>query len=228
MCSWDRPQYTVVNKLNMPKNSNKSAVRRFTRRNRISGIFARNITPPSLMGTPQLTHRFRFQSTTSTPNTLVAGVHLFAFMGVATSNSIHASIFNMARLERVEAWSPGTSGSPVTMKLQAGQGDFVQGNSRIMQDTSQDPSRPAHCMYRPKGTAYRYVSPAETDALFYISSNASICVDITVTFTFTDDSQVTNVTTGTTGLSTGEVYYGNADGAIGVGVLKPTCGQTWN
>jgi len=158
----------------------------------------------------QLSHRYRFTSTSGSTTAIVSGDLLGAAGGMCTVTNSHVtSIFQSLRVKEIEIWSPPASqGSATTCSVEF-TGSGVNSSNLEYSDTSVSVSQPAHIRCRPPRNSLASFwtnFQSSTTGLFTIIAPTGSIIDLTLDLIFRDDNvsgEVVTVATATLGL----VYY---------------------
>ncbi len=179
---------------------------------------------------PTQKHRVRYVANQSYNSIAYTSYDLHNAVGlVATTSILGNNIAQMARLKRVEVWSPVFSSAAsascairtITAPSTGGNNDSGFNERRkTLYDVSTDVSHPAHLVYTPlQGTlAAAWHNPntlANSSQLFVIDVTLGSYIDIWVEYVLNRDTSasVTSVTQALVGATAGQIYLralGNA------------------
>jgi len=200
----------------MPKlNKKKNTFRRNPRK-------LMNVDPPQLKTGIQFSHTFRYYAA-SAGTAAISPMVAHNLLCVATATGTAYTIVKSLRLDRVAIW--GYTSGYIT--LTPSDGTDVTNARRTIHDVCRDPSRPAHIVWSPRSTDNGFRSYAETDTWCSLVLNIGDIVDITFTVVLDGEGTAQSISVGTSGLTTGTLYYGSPDGDRSTAKLFSLGAKNW-
>jgi len=192
--------YAVI----IPKQHQKRGDRR-ARQNKNSGNSLNR--PPSISSNIQMSHRYRFTSTSATPtNITVIGLLGAAGTMCTVANSLTSTLFESVRVKRVAMWSPpAAQGSSVTCSIEWFGG--VNSNNKEVSDTSVSVATPAHVTSSPpQQSIASFWNKPQVLNLFLLTAPVGTIIDVDLDLIFSDD-ETTPQTYAVAAATLGTVYY---------------------
>jgi hypothetical protein len=195
----------------MNRNSSSHGSRRAGKRR--GGGRSRN-GPPQLRSNLELSHNYRFVSSSGTATAITPASLFGAAGGMGTvSNSAITSFFASLQILKVEMWTPPASqGSAATCSVNWE--GFNGAPNREVSDTSVSVAQPAHVVSRPppRSQAAFWINGTQTlsNTIFTLVAPSGTIIDVTLRLVMFDDD-VGNVNATASAVTVGLAYYLSLD-----------------
>jgi hypothetical protein len=168
--------------------------------------------PPQIRSNIELTHRYRFISTSGTSTALTATSLLCAAGTVCyITNSSVVSTYSAVRVNSIEIWTPPASqGSTATCSVDW-VGGFVNVVNREISDTSVSVTTPAHIVTGPPPMSLaKFWQTASTTTLCNVVAPTGSIIDVVLSLVVQDTDSAAAVSTVATAVL-GQSYFLSLD-----------------
>jgi len=121
------------------------------------------------------------------------------------------------KIKSLEIWTPAPSNSVFSCSIEWIGGQY--GTNKLVQDSSNNVSVPAHVLSRPPSgcSAGFWQSENVNEALFNLVGPSNTIVDLCVMVKARDDVDLAGIATARTGSTVGNIYYAGLDGKSSTG-----------
>lgn len=194
-----------------PRRRNRNQPR-MVQASRAANALTRSSVVPQIRSNIELTHRYRFISTSSTATAITAQSLLGAAGSMCNAtNAFAVSVFGSVKVNNVSIWSPpAAQGSSVTCSV-----EWIttpaQGNNREVSDTSVSTAVPAHVSTGPPlHSLASFWQNSSSNALFTLTAPAGSIIDVSLSLIMWDDDEPQDAIAIANGTS-GNMYYLSLD-----------------
>ncbi len=176
---------------------------------------ALKLHPPQIRANVELTHRYRFTSSSGTAKTITDSLLMGAAGALATSTTVGAPLYQAVKLKRVSIWTPPASqGAAASCSILWAPGNIVSGGRGTeVSDTTVSVAEPAHVTsVPPRGSVASFWQNGNTgQALMQLVAPSGSIIDVELQLVLADGAASLATPLVLVGATAGAVYYGALD-----------------